>query len=906
MIVLKSSRVLVGHTQYGDPPVVFLSLDLADVETSADKTHPGLRTLRDQIRPQPPGLVTIDTSGPVPAMAERFADIVLALMQTALHRCDRVLIESQPEPHAVNVVVSCEEPLTCLEAAAVTLRLINTVLVSDANQDTWKTERNNFLLFAKARRIDDNTRLLRLAARRRGLPVIDLEQDPFELALSAHGAPHGLIQIGQGIHQHRLRGSLPDRQPIPMPMLRDRRRLIPHLAASGVLLARHDTESTNCNRLSRALRAAARLGFPVTLKPAIRQDLAYRVNANGEFSALVSPEQLTLAFEVAAGNAHAVWVEESMPGDSYRFLVVGGQVRAVARRRPPTLNGDGILSLRELTQARAEQESAPVKRHAWQDLLIDDPDVALRLRLASLTWDSVLPAGQVLVLRAQGTPYNGGMCEDVTDRVPEAYRHLAEQAAACCDLAVLAGVDMVIRTIEDEAAYPNCVVTDVMPDPDLLTHCQPDVGTARAVDDALVEALFPDGQSGRIPIVAVTGTNGKTTTSRMIAHILRHAGLKVGLSTTVGAQVNDDMLVYGDLAGVPGAAFVLTDPGTEAAVLEVARGGLIKQGAPFDYCNVGVCLNVEADHIGLDGIETVDQMARVKSDVIKRAQDTAVLNADDPRVLAMAATTPAARIILVSAGIASKSVSAHLASGGEAILIEGEPGSEHIVWHAGDQVTHLLAAAAIPATHGGVVRFNTLNAAFAAAAACGMGLACSRVAEALACFKASVESNPERFNVHDGLPFKVIFDYAHNAHGLRALTEALSQWPVSGRRILVSRSPADRALEDIQAMALAVAGKFDLYICTNSMDLRGHAPTKVPEIFRATLRQAGIADAAIFAIPDRFDAVKAARRLVQPDDLLVIIAHKDIDKLITLLNPCSVDTPEDSTCPQGMPADQPG
>lgn len=883
MIVLKSSRVLVGHTQYGAPPVVVLSLDLAEVETSAGKTHPGLRTLLDQIRPQPPGSVTIDTSGPVPTIAERFADILLALMQTALHRCDRVLIESQPEPHAVHVVVSCEEPQTCLEAAAVTVRLINTVLVSDADQSTWKTERNNFLLFAKARRIDDNTRLLRLAARRRGLPVIDLELDPFETALSAHGAPHGLIQIGQGIHQHRLRGPLPDRQPIPLQMLRDRRRLIPFLATSGVPLARYNTESTNCNRLSRALRAATHLGFPVTLKPAIRQDLAYRVNAIGEFDGLASPEQLTLAFEAAAGDARAVWVEASLPGNRYRFLVLGGQVRAVARRQPPMLIGDGVSTLRELAHARAEQESELVKRHAWQDLLNSDVDVDLRMRLANLTWDSIVPAGQALTMRAQGTPYNGGACEDVTDQIPDAYRQLAEQAAACCKLALLAGVDMVIRTIGDEAAYPYCVVTDVMPDPDLLTHCQPDVGMAHAVDDALIEALFPDGQTGRIPVIAVTGTNGKTTTSRMIAHILRHSGLTVGLSTTMSAQVNDDVLVYGDLAGVPGAAFVLTDPRTEAAVLEVARGGLIKQGVPFDVCKVGVCLNVEADHIGLDGIDSIDQMAKVKSEVIKRAQDAIVLNADDERVLAMAAESPATRVILVSTEASSRTVRAHLASGGEAMLIEDGPVTGRLVWHVGDQATPLLAATDIPATHGGRVRFNTTNAAFAAAAAFGMGVSLDTISASLAGFSASFESNPGRFNVYDELPFKVIFDYAHNVHGLHALNESLKDWPVSGRKIIVSRGRADLSLTETHEMARAIAGQYDLYVCTNFKDLWGHEPSEIPEIYRSTLLSEGIAASAIFPVPDRFEAVRTALKLAQPNDLLVIIASRDVYQIKELV-----------------------
>ena len=893
MIAIKQSKVLVGHSKYGAPPVVILSVSWTGGDASWAAAQQCMRSFREQINSRLSTSLEIETIGAAPSIAEPFAEALLSLLHVAMHPPARAIVEPQSAENTVNVAIPCVEPQTCLYAGEVAAGLFNKAPASDADGSSLQEEIGEFLLFARERLADENTQLLRLAARKRGLPVIELELDPFVASPPGRDARHGLIQIGQGIHQRRMLGPLPDRQSLQLMMLKDRRRLIPHLAASGIPLPRQDLEFTNNNRLSRAQRSAERLGFPVTMKSAVRPDRSYQFPDIGEFGPINSPDQLALAFDAAAGDAHAVWVEEYLPGDSYRFLVVGGHVNAVARRQPPTLIGDGFSTLRGLACTRAEQAATLLKQSAWTDILDGDADLGVRLRLASLTWDTVIPAGQQVALRAHGTPYNGGVCEDVTDLIPDVFKRIAEQAAASCGMTLLAGIDMVIRSVQGEGNYPNCAVTDVMPDPDLLTHCQPDMGTARHVAEALVEAFFPDGQSGRIPVVAVTGTNGKTTTSRMIAHILRHTGLDVGLTTTMGAQINDDMMVFGDLAGVPGAAFVLNDPRTEAAVLETARGGLIKLGAPFDCCDVGVCLNVEGDHIGQDGVESLDQMAIVKSEVVRRSKDTVVLNADDKRVLDMVAVSQAPRTILVSTDTGSPAVCEHLARGGEAVVIEGESGAERLVWHRGEKATPLLTVASIPAAYGGAVRFNMSNAAFAAAATLGLGVTPNRIAEGLACFTASFETNPGRFNVLNGLPFQVIFDNAHNAHGLRALVEAIREWPVSGRRILVSRGSAYRSVAEIREMARAVAGKFDFYICTNSLNLRGHEPTEIPEIFRSTLLSEGVAGSVVLPIPDRGGAVKTALRLAQHGDLLVILAGEDIQNLWEQIKTFSADEPEE-------------
>ena len=892
MISIKPSKVLEGHSKYGDPPVVIFSVVFTGTEASWAAAQQRVRSFRDQINPRLHASVEIETIGAIPSLAKTLTEVLLTLLQLAMHPSGRAILEPQAEENSVNVVVPCEESQTCIYAGEVTAGLFNKALAESIDRNFMQDDVGDFLLFAKERLVDENTHLLRLAARKRGLPVIDLELDQSAASPPGCDARHGLIQVGQGIHQRRILGGVPDRQSLQLMSFKDHRRLIPRLAASGIPLPRQDLEFANRNRLSRALRSAKRLGFPVTMKSALRPDLSCQFPAIGEFGPLYSPDQLALAFDAAAGNAHAVWVEEYLPGDSYRFLIVGGHVSAVARRQPPMLIGDGVSTLRNLASAHADKAVTLVKYNAWKDILDRDADLDVRLRLADLTWDTIVPAGQQVALRAHGTPYNGGVCEDVTDRMPEIFKRIAEQAAASCGMSLLAGVDMIIRSVQDEAKYPNCTVTEVMPDPDLLTHCQPDTGIARNVSAELLDALFPDGRSGRVPVVAVTGTNGKTTTSRMIAHILRHIGRHVGLCTTMGAQVNDEMLFAGDLAGVPGAAFVLCDPRTEAAVLETARGGLIKLGTPFDCCDVGVCLNVESDHIGVDGVESLDEMAVVKSEVVKRSKGAVVLNADDKRVLSMAAVSRASRIILVSAEAGSDAVYEHLARGGEAVTIEGEPGAERLVWHEGEKETPLLSVAAIPATYGGAVRFNTVNAAFAAAATLGMEVASNKVAEALSCFTASFEANPGRFNVFDGLPFEVIFDYAHNAHGLRALAEAIKEWPVSGRRILVSRGPADRSSADIREMASAVAGRFDVYICTNYLDLRGHEPTEVPEIFRSLFLDAGSKESAVLAIPDSVVAVETALGLARPGDLLVIMAGKDIQKLWSQIKNYSAGAPE--------------
>jgi len=391
---------------------------------------------------------------------------------------------------------------------------------------------------------------------------------------------------------------------------------------------------------------------------------------------------------------------------------------------------------------------------------------------------------------------------------------------------------------------------------------------------ALIDYLFPEGTPVRIPIAAITGTSGKTTTGRMLARILMAAGYTVGVAATDGVLVDGVRIRDGDCAGPRSARDLLAHPRIDAAVLETARGGILKYGLGFDWCNVAAVLNVRSDHLGFEGIGTIEQLAAVKQLVVSLARDCAVLNADDPLCLAMQGAVSAREVILVSASGENGAADAHLAAGGRAALLSRDPGGGRLVLARADECMPLIDAQEIPATLGGLAPYNAENALFAAAMAWGMGIQPDVIRRALATFECSYAQLPGRTNIYRGRACPVILDFGHNPDKIGAVSALAARWPVTGRRICVLSAPGNRRDEDILEVARRAAPCFRQFICYSRDELRGRTPGEVPRLLSEGLLDAGVRQTDIRRIPQRAEAVEAALQSAAAGDLLVIFGRE--------------------------------
>jgi cyanophycin synthetase len=375
-----------------------------------------------------------------------------------------------------------------------------------------------------------------------------------------------------------------------------------------------------------------------------------------------------------------------------------------------------------------------------------------------------------------------------------------------------------------------------------------------------------------VPIAAVTGTNGKTTTARMLAHVTKMAGYTPGLTTTDGVYIDGQRTVPGDMTGPVSARMVLADPQIDIAVLETARGGLLRAGMGVSAVNVGAVLNVQSDHLGLKGIDTLEQLAELKRIVVEVATDCAVLNADDPLVLKMAGYTEAKSICYVTMNPNHTLVREHVRAGGRACALEAGVNGQMITLYDHGSHIPLLWTHLIPATLEGRALHNVQNAMVAAAMAYSLGIKLDAIRQGLRTFDSTFFQAPGRMNVFNEHPFKVLFDYGHNAHAVGMITDLAQRLDVAGRRIVVLAGPGDRRDEDLIAIADAVAGRFDHYICRRDDHLRGRASDEVPRIQARALRAAGVPEDAISIIPDEQEAIDRALGMGEAGDLIVIFS----------------------------------
>jgi cyanophycin synthetase len=533
--------------------------------------------------------------------------------------------------------------------------------------------------------------------------------------------------------------------------------------------------------------------------------------------------------------------------------------------------GDGNRSIAELL---AEVNADPRRGVGHERVLtrIEVDHQANRLmQLAGHTLATVLPAGERFALRTTGNLSTGGTAIDRTDVIHPDNADIAVRAAKVVGLDV-AGIDLICADISRSVREQPGVIVEINAAPGFRMHVSPTVGTPRNVAAPVIDMLFPDGRPARIPTTAITGTNGKTTTARMVAHILKMSGKRVGLTTTDGIYIDGERILKGDMTGPWSARVVLTDPTVDAAVLETARGGILREGLGWDRCDVGCVLNVTADHIGLSGVESLEDLAFVKRLVVEvvREGGTSVLNADDPLVAGMAEKAEG-KILWFSTTADSTLVREHVRAGGRACVLERGVNGEMITLYEGERHIPVIWTHLVPATLEGRARFNVENALAATAIAFALGISLEHIKQGLRTFTTSFFQAPGRCNVFDEHAFRVIVDYGHNAAAMRKMGELVKTLRCE-RALAVVMAAGDRRDDDIREVGRIAADAFDVLVLKEDPNRRGRAPGEVVTLLREGARAGGLGDEAIHDRLEEREAVAFALGLARPGDLLVIFA----------------------------------
>ena len=713
----------------------------------------------------------------------------------------------------------------------------------------WPRARDEFIRFAQRRALGPSTTSLIRAAEQRGIPWLRLNDQ-------------SLVQLGHGKYQQRIQATITGRTShIAVELASDKEETNKILGTLGLPVPKQELVQTE----AQAVSAAQRIGFPVVTKP-------YNGNHGRGISIRLTTEaEVVQGLLVAREHARSVIVETFLEGDDHRLLVVNGELVAATRRTPGHVLGDGERTIAQLIEIVNQDPRRGVGHEKVLTRLELDAQAQQMLDREGLRAESVPAAGQVVYLRSTANLSTGGTATDVTDVIHPDNREMAERAVRAIGLDI-GGVDFLSKNITESYRKIGGGICEVNAAPGFRMHVAPSEGTARDVATPVIDMLFPAGAASRVPIAAITGTNGKTTTARMLAHVTKMGGYTPGLTTTDGVYINGQRTVQGDMTGPISARMVLADPQIDIAVLETARGGLLRAGMGVKEVNVGGVLNVQADHLGLKGVDTLEQLAEVKRIVVEVATDCAVLNADDPLVLKMSGYTEAKNICYVTINPQHTLVREHIRAGGRACALEAGVNGQMITLYDRGGHIPLLWTHLIPATLEGRATHNVQNAMFAAAMAFSLGIKLDAIRQGLRTFDSTFFQAPGRLNVYNEHPFKVLFDYGHNAHAVAAMADLAQRLDVAGRRIVVLAGPGDRRDEDLVAIAQAVAGRFDHYICRRDDNLRDRAPDEVPRIQALALRAAGVPEAAISIIPDEQEAIEAALQMGAAGDLVLIFA----------------------------------
>jgi cyanophycin synthetase len=680
---------------------------------------------------------------------------------------------------------------------------------------------------------------------------------------------HSLVQLGYGKNQQRIQATVASTtSSIAVELACDKEDTKNLLEAAEVPVPK-GIIVYNEEDLERAVK---RIGYPLVTKP---------LNGNhgrGATTNLKTWEELKEGLEIAQKHSRAVICEKFITGFDHRALVINYKFVAAALRTPAAVTGDGKHTIQELINI---VNSDPRRGFGHEKVLTNitvDKQTENILAEKNLTLETVLPAGENIWLKPTANLSTGGTSTDLTDQVHPSNIVLFERIARIIGLDIC-GVDVMAPDLTRPLTENGGAVIEVNAGPGFRMHLAPSEGLARNVAEPVIDMLFPPGKSARIPIIAVSGTNGKTTTTRLIAHIMKQTGAHVGFTTTDGIYIQNQMMQMGDCTGPVSAEFILKDPTVEVAVLECARGGILRAGLGFHNCNVAVVTNVAGDHLGLQGIDTIEKLAKVKAVAVKTVfkDGYAILNADDDLVYDMRKELEC-NVVLFSLVEDNRRVIEHCKKGGLAAVYEN--GFLTII--KGGWKIRVERVSNVPITFGGSAEFNVANALGAVLAAYVSDVSIENIRIALQTFIPSAALTPGRMNIFKFNDFTVMLDYAHNTHGMQAIGKFVSQVTAS-HKVGIVAGVGDRRDEDTVELGEEAGKMFDEIIIRQDKNLRGKEDKEIIALIEKGIRNVN-KEVVIHVIPKESEAIDYALTNAKKDSFITIISDVVPDALEQVKN----------------------
>jgi cyanophycin synthetase len=846
-------RPLRGPNIFRLRPVIYMKLDIEDYEEKPTNTLPGFKEALETLIPtlyehrcsegREGGFLSRVSEGTW--LGHVVEHVALELQCLATMNVEFGRTRSTKDKGVYNVVFAYEVEEAGLEAGRVAVSLVEALAAGLPFELTpcierLKEIREEFMLGPSTRSIVDE-------AVSRGIPTIRLDR-------------HSLVQLGYGAHQKRIQATISSHtSSIAVDIACDKELTKNLLSNVGIPVPRGYVAETS----EEALERGRLLTFPVVVKP-INASKGRGMSVN-----VRSEKSLKKAFEKAQKLSRKVIIEEYIEGNDYRILIINGNFVAASNRMPAHVIGDGKSTIRQLVD---EVNSDPRRGFGHENILTKIViDEMSKVVLSSLgyTPESILEKGKLVYLKTTANLSTGGTATDVTDIVHPSNRTLAERAARVVGLDI-AGIDIIAPSIEKPITETGGAIVEVNAAPGFRMHLKPMEGKERNVGKYVVDMLFPPGATSRIPIISVTGTNGKTTTVRLISHALRTIGKRVGFTTTEGIYIGNELIMKGDMTGPFSTRAILRDPSVDFAVLEIARGGILREGLGYDFSDVGIVLNVTEDHIGLKGIETAEEMANVKSLVVEMVREGghAVLNADDPLVADMSGKIDA-RIFYFSLNKDNPLIQRHRQKGGVCVVFDGKV----LTIFKGDVVIPVIEAVEIPIALEGKALFNVQNCLAAIAALYAMDVNINDIVSGLVTFHPTYHQNPGRLNLMNVGHFRVILDYAHNVASYDAIMDMLDK--IKAReKIGIIATPGDRRDIDIERMGSRAARTLTKIIVREDDDRRGREVGEVADILTRAALKEGFDPSNIQTICDEGEAALFALKSAKPGDIVIMLLDK--------------------------------
>ena len=788
--------------------------------------------------------------------------IALQLQRDAGTEVGRGKTRSTGETGRYHVVYSFAEESVGVAAGRLAVRIVNHLVRAEPDFD-FVAEFEKLVLLAERAAFGPSTQAILDEASLRDIPWIRLNEA-------------SLVQLGHGVHQQRIRATMTSQSSsLGVDIASDKKLTNKLLAATGVPVPRAEVVRSE----DEAATAAATIGYPVAIKPLDGN------HGRGVMLNLSDEAEVRGAYPIARRESRrgGVVVETFLTGNDYRCLVIGGGLRAVAQRVPAHVVGNGEHSLHQLVErTNADPRRGIGHEKVLTRIVVDEESIGYA-REQGYELTDCPPRGVRVFLKRTGNMSTGGISIDRTEEIHPDNAEIAELAAQVVGLDI-AGIDFICPDISIPVRETGGGIVEVNAAPGFRMHTHPTEGEAQYVAKPVIDLLFPPGSPSRIPIVAVTGSNGKTTTARMIAHIMKGMGRKVGMTSTDGIFVDGRLARRGDMSGPRSASTVLQNPTVDFAVFEVARGGILREGLGYQRNDVAVVLNVTGDHLGLGGITSIRQLAAVKQVVVEAVprDGTAVLNADDPLVAAMGRHCSGS-VIYFSTDPENEKIKRQASRGRRAVTLEQGRNGEMIVLRHGRKSMPLAWTHVLPATFEGRARMNVQNALAAAAASWAAGAHLHDIRQGLRTFTTSYFMAPGRLNMFELDGYRVIVDYAHNPPAVRALGEfadALAepsaggrQPLVTGRRVGVMATAGDRRDDDIMELGRVAAQHFDAIIVREDANTRGRKRGATAALVEQGVRDAmrnGARCNDVEVVLDELTAVRHVLDAGRSGDLIVL------------------------------------